>query len=324
MSLNETPLHTANEQGISHGSLVFAIARGLIVPPAAIWQNKRYRLKFLLRSLWYWKPTNSMLTALAQLPEFPALLQAQVTLPSKPHRHYLRLGLTASQRAHAVVAHYHFLHQHTSPTLFEALTASEPTLLFSFTGRNEELFSLKASTARNAEREGESTLWLFMGNDLLASLTFSITGSAQCPVLFIGGVQGPRRQITNDTIKQATKACHGMFPKRILLEVIWQLCNQWQPEKIYGVSDAGHVFRGWRYRFSKARHLHASYDEFWESVSGTKAGRYQWQLPACLPRKSLDDIASKKRAEYRRRYLLQDEIEQKILTLIADGPQSSS
>ncbi|MEN3754646.1 hypothetical protein ABC733_24285 [Mangrovibacter sp. SLW1] len=28
MSVNETPLHTADEQGISTGSLVFAIARG--------------------------------------------------------------------------------------------------------------------------------------------------------------------------------------------------------------------------------------------------------------------------------------------------------
>ncbi|PWW08235.1 VirK/YbjX family protein [Mangrovibacter plantisponsor] len=324
MSVNETPLHTADEQGIGTGSLVFAIARGLVVPPAAIWQKKRYRLKFLLRSLWYWKPTNSMLAALARLPEFPALLRAQVTLPSKPHRHYLRLGLTASQRAQAVVDHYHFLHQHTGATLFQALTASEPTLLFNFSGRNDEVFSLKASTARTAEREGESTLWLFMGDELLASLTFCITEPAQCPVLFIGGVQGPRRQVTNDTIKQATKACHGLFPKRILLEVIWQLCSQWQPEQIYGVSDAGHVFRGWRYRFSKARHLHASYDEFWESVSGIKAGQYQWQLPLSLPRKELEDIASKKRAEYRRRYLLQDEIEQKTLALITSGPQSNS
>ena len=316
MSVNETPLHTADEQGISTGSLVFAIARGRVVPSAAIWQQKRYRLKFLLRALWYWKPTNSMLAALSQLPEFPALLQAQVTLPSKPHRHYLRLGLNALQRAHAVVDHYHFLHQHAGTTLFQALTSSEPTLLFNFTGRNDEVFSLKASTARSAEREGESTLWLFMDNNLLASLTFCITEPAQHPVLFIGGVQGPRRQVTNDTIKLATKACHGLFPKRILLEVIWQLCSQWQLEQICGVSDAGHVFRGWRYRFSKARYLHASYDEFWESANGTKAGPYQWQLPTSLPRKSLEDIASKKRAEYRRRYLLQDEIEQKTLAIM--------
>lgn len=69
-------------------------------------------------------------------------------------------------------------------------------------------------------------------------------------------------------IKQATRACYGLFPKRLLLEFIWQLAARSQIAAIYGVSDNGHVFRALRYRLSKGRHFHASYDEFWQSIDG--------------------------------------------------------
>ncbi|WP_218729131.1 DUF535 family protein, partial [Enterobacter chuandaensis] len=37
-----------------------------------------------------------------------------------------------------------------------------------------------------------------------------------------------------------------------------------------------------------------------------------WQLPLQMERKSLEEIASKKRAEYRRRFELLDEIEASV------------
>ncbi len=94
-------------------------------------------------------------------------------------------------------------------------------------------------------------------------------------------------------IKQATRACYGLFPKRLLLEFIWQLAARSQIAAIYGVSDNGHVFRALRYRLSKGRHFHASYDEFWQSIDGQPESPRRWRLPLCLERKSLESIASK-------------------------------
>jgi uncharacterized protein VirK/YbjX len=48
-------------------------------------------------------------------------------------------------------------------------------------------------------------------------------------------------------------------------------------------------------------------------VSGRqKAVTFRWQLPLQMERKSLEEIASKKRAEYRRRFELLDEIEASV------------
>lgn len=144
---------------------------------------------------------------------------------------------------------------------------------------------MSASSAGKAEREGESTLWLRDSeNTVLASLTFSVARSNGQRVLVIGGLQGPRRNVSHDAIKLATRACHGLFPKRVLMEVIFQLAAHSSVRAIFAVGDEGHVFRALRYRLSKGRHFHASYDEFWASLDGKKispsAGncRYRWSV----------------------------------------------
>ena len=88
-------------------------------------------------------------------------------------------------------------------------------------------------------------------------------------------------------IKRATRACYGLFPKRLLMEFIWLMAARCHIHHIYGVSDSGHVFRALRYRLSKGRHFHASYNEFWHSIDGVADGAWRWRLPLQLERKTL-------------------------------------
>ena len=283
--------------------------------PGPIWHKRHYRLKFALRTLLFWSSTRTLLNTLAERADFSQLLRAQITLPSKTHRHYLTLGLTADQRADAIVSHYRFVDALPAP-LAAALTGAAETPLLVMHGKDEAPFTLLASCARKAEREGECTLWLRDARQtLLASLTFSVTGDNQARQLIIGGLQGPRRNVDHDVIKQATRACYGLFPKRLLLEFVWQLAARTGINAVCGVSDSGHVFRALRYRLSKGRHFHASYDEFWRSIDGVQAGRYRWQLPLQLERKTLESIPSKKRAEYRRRFQLLDAMALQVASL---------
>ncbi len=284
--------------------------------PGAIWHKRNYRFKFMMRTALFYSPTCRMLESLAQRPDFEQMLKAQVTLPSKPHREYLLRGLNASQRADAVIGHYQFVDSLSSRQLASALTAVQETPLLTLCGKDESQFTFSASCAKSAEREGESTLWLRDGNqDVLASLTFSVIREKDQWHLVIGGLQGPRKQISHDVIKQATRACHGLFPKRMLMEFIWQLAAQGGITGIYGASDNGHVFRALRYRLSKGRHFHASYDDFWQSIDGVKESTWRWQLPLQLERKTLESIASKKRAEYRRRFQLLDDMAAQVASL---------
>ncbi|MDY1038217.1 VirK/YbjX family protein [Lelliottia sp. CFBP8978] len=297
---------------VQPANIISALTHGQLIP-GPIWTKRDYRIKFFLRSLLFWSSTKRMLSALAHRADFDKLLAAQITLPSKTHRQYLTRGLSANQRAEAIVHHYEWLDALPDRSLVNALTHPVAQPVVHFQAKDGAQYNVYASSASKAEREGESTLWLRDEEDtLLTSLTFSVVPQGEHSALVIGGLQGPRRGVTRETIKKATRACYGLFPKRVLMEVIFHLAARSDIKAIYGVSDEGHVFRALRYRLSKGRHFHASYDEFWASVEGKKLSAFRWELPLQMERKSLESIASKKRAEYRRRFGLLDEIAEGI------------
>lgn len=293
-------------------SVILALAKGDLTP-GPLWQKRDYRLKFFLRTLLFWSSTTRMLETISRRDDFSTLLKAQPTLPVKTQRQYLTRGMTASERAEAILHHYAWIDALPDSGLAHLFTSPSPLPLLQFATKEEASYTIFATSAVKAEREGETTLWLRAGdNTLLASLTFSVIRENDRSVLVIGGLQGPRRDVGRETIKNATRACYGLFPKRILLEAVFNLAKQSGISALYGVSDEGHVFRALRYRLSKGRHLHASYDEFWASLGGKPDNAFRWVLPFGMERKSLESIASKKRAEYRRRFQLLDEIEHGI------------
>jgi len=313
--LHVSNTHLHNDVFFPHRTnIISELVKGKLTP-GPIWQKRDYRLKFFLRSLLFWSSTHRMLEALSGRDDFDRLLASQITLPSKTHRQYLMRGLNANDRADAIVSHYEWIDGLKDAELACALTSPHEQPVVAFQAKNDATYTVNASSACKAEREGESTLWLRDNEDtLLASLTFSVSHRNGERVLVIGGLQGPRRDVSRDAIKLATRACHGLFPKRILMEVLFQLAAQSNVRAIFAVSDEGHVFRALRYRLSKGRHFHASYDEFWESLDGKKHSTFCWQLPLQMGRKSLEEIASKKRAEYRRRFELLDQIEASVKT----------
>lgn len=313
--MTDNSLHSANVVE-RHQNLIADLVMGRLTP-APIWLKRHYRLKFLLRTALFYAPTRDMLDNLSARADFNQLLSAQGTLPGKVHRQYLIRGFSAHQRAQAIISHYQFIDSLPGSRLACAMTAAKEMPLLILTGKDDHRFTLSASSAGKAEREGETTLWLHDSDQtLLASATFSVIRQQAQWQLIIGGLQGPRSHIPHEVIKRATRACYGLFPKRLLLEFIWLLAAHCNIQRIYGVSDNGHVFRALRYRLSKGRHFHASYDEFWQSIEGIADGDLCWRLPLRLERKKLENIASKKRAEYRRRFQLLDDMASRMTRLM--------
>lgn len=305
--LDQHPSLQKNNAGVS---TIMALVSGELTP-CDIWHEKSYRAKFLLRTLLAPRQTLRFFNSMAQQSYFSTLLKAQKTLPSKIHRHYLHLGMNACARVDAILNHYQFVENLSGKTLAYGLMSPEQIELLALDGKDGEKMQINVSTALGAEREGESTLWLNMDGVRLAALTFCVAGDK----IFIGGLQGAHRNVPHEAIKAATKACHGLFPKRLLMEVLWLLAAQQGIKGIYGVSNEGHVFRGLRYRLSKGKHFHASYNEFWESTGGEKYNKHLYRLPLSLPQKDLNEIASKKRSEYRKRYALLEALQTQFAEL---------
>ncbi|WP_324029385.1 DUF535 domain-containing protein [Pantoea sp. JZ2] len=296
----------------SYASLFFQLLSGKYVPNK-IWRSRRFRLKFALRTLIAPVKTLRYLQQLSALPRITQLMHVQGLLPAKLHRPYLRAGMSVAQRAQAILDHYNLMNNLANLSLRQILQSGEETVLARLVGKNDEDFVI-ACRSGFYDREGEVTLVLRYQGEGIASLSFTILNEDNERTLVIGGLQGPRKTISNEVIRDATKAAHGLFPKRLLMEVVFILSQQCDVKKIAAVGDETHVFRSLRYRHSKSDKFCASYSEFWLTLNGQARADGMFALPLMLPRKTLEEIASKKRAEYRRRYTLLDTLAEQVNT----------
>lgn len=235
--------------------------------PDQTWEHKSFSLKFMLRYCCYPRVSYRYLRDLTALETFGQRLEQQGLLPAKIHRPYLQSDLRIRQRAAAIISHYRLLETMEAPRLRQFLSQTCQRPLLEWTAGQDQSFMLSCGSAC-FDREGEVMLCLHFQQQLVAMVTFTLLREEQTTVLFIGGLQGPNQSIPADMICQATRAAQGVFPKRLLREVIFWLACSCEAGRVQAVSETGRVFRRLRYRYSKQDKFFASYSSFWESLGG--------------------------------------------------------
>lgn len=274
--------------------------------PGKLWYDREYRLKYLFRSLACPRQTLKLTDAIIHEPVMREILAVQHTLPSKIHRPYLYGGMPVADRAGAIIAHYRYARDLPYSVFRQALLSQQGAELLRFAGKGGESFSITMACTGRCEREGEVNLFFSQDGIKLAIVTFAVTEQQGEKVAIVGGIQGAHRDTPHELIRSATKACYGLFPKRLLMETLALFCKATGISQIQAVSDTGHIFRSWRYRLKKKSLFHASYDEFWQTLNAVPLSSKLCRLPTTFARKPLEEISSKKRSEYRKRYELLD------------------
>lgn len=292
------------------------LASGRLMPGFA-WKNPSYRRKFLLRSLLKPLGTAKLLSSLAQHPDLLLILNAQPGLPCRLHRPWLSLIFDEKKTVAALDYHYKTLCARLPTSVRSGFFTPQGVTFVELTGKNGEQYTIRFYTDPMQDKEGEATL-VFCDEQRtqLAGMTSALCLHEGKRTLFIGGLQGAKANIPHEVIQTATKSCHGLFPKRLLLEACTELASYLDVEQIIAVSNDTHIYQSWRYRKKKQGKLHADYDSFWESLSGERTAEGTFRLPMLIARKTMEEIASKKRAEYRRRYDLLDSLQNQMRQIL--------
>lgn len=168
-------------------------------------------------------------------------------------------------------------------------------------------------------KEGELVIKLVRSTgtrqDRLVALAFTVHRERDRWVAHIGCVQGPSSPHAADWIRQATKDFHGLRPMVAAVVALLAVCRSSGLEQVRAIAQAEHIYGA---RWRRRDRVKFNYDGFWAELGGVRdaAG---WQLPPNLPHKSFADIASQKRAQYRRRFALEDDLSRQISTTI--GPR---
>ena len=272
-------------------------------------QILKRRLKFKLRFALYSRHIARIEKELKKH-GLEALIASDTTILLRPFRSYLWTGLSPIGRVNAVEQHFNWLLlQYKRDTVLEFYRSG--SLQLAKWARDQNVVSVVLHPSRGLGREGELELHLCLDGQVVLRAAFSILLENDVEIiqqehcLVIGAVQGSRDGV--DLMRNLTKAMERALPRSILIAALQGLANGWQLSCIRGVSSKAHVFVG--YRQTLARRVAINYDDVWSLVGGHhEQDATHWVLPMQPHHRDLADVASKKRAEHRRRNSLIDQI----------------
>ena len=151
--------------------------------------------------------------------------------------------------------------------------------------------------------EGQQVISLWDGVDRIFSLAFCLSFGGKRRIAYVGAIQGRRDSGALEQYRVFAKAMAGMRARDFLIEVFKSFCRTLQVEEIRAVSDANHSTRLLAANDTQDPHL--SYDEVWRERGGEHDGDGFFVLPTAPGRR----MPPKKRAYYRRRFMMLDQID---------------
>lgn len=165
-------------------------------------------------------------------------------------------------------------------------------------------------------REGELSLNLFLEGERIYSIAFCLVNEQSHRVAYVGGIQGRNIPEIMNLYHEMTKAMHGCRPRDFLIHVLFDFCNNYSTDLICAISEA---YRHHHHHYFGASHKSANssnYDEIWTERGGVlgEDGFFEFS-PSQKVRKNIAEVSVKKRAMYKRRYELLDEVSKIILNL---------
>lgn len=160
-------------------------------------------------------------------------------------------------------------------------------------------------------REGQAVLNLFVGETRVFSLAFSLRIEDSLTAC-IGAIQGRDIEGVLDTYKAMTGALHGMRPRDFLVELFRALCGAIGVSRIYAVADAKRHHRSPYFGNKFAKQVPMDYDEIWRERGGEPLSVDFFVLPVDPGRRNIEEVPSKKRSMYRKRYEMLTKIEAEL------------
>ena len=138
-------------------------------------------------------------------------------------------------------------------------------------------------------------------------------GFTDAQTLLMGNVQGPSLKDDGlDRIRDVTHAAHGMRPPHLLVHALRVLAAQWGATRLQGIDPEHHVKGRWNLRGSRLRF---DYRAFWAEHEGLRDAGGNWSLPLDTALRPLEDVPTKRRAMYRRRYAMLEALQFAVSTL---------
>lgn len=231
------------------------------------------------------------------------------SLVEQTTRSFFYKGSTWDERIKLVKNHIQILEDKCDSKLLERLYASNERIRVWEDGYLDKPLGMDLWFHGGQRKEGCLSLVLnYEGEELYQIMFWLNKNKAEETVLFIGALQGP--QNGSEIIKDLTKAFFGYRTKNLIFYGIRCVSEAFGVKEIYAVANEGYYAMN---HIRRDRKLKTDFGEFWQECEGfVSDDKRFYVIPVEEARKPLEEIASKKRAQYRRRFAKLDEISDSI------------
>jgi uncharacterized protein VirK/YbjX len=260
----------------------------------------RELVKLKVRSLAHPRATRRWLRLLNSHPAFAEYVRHCPRLLYKIYRPYMTLHLPIEARLAALTVHYETVFARGLGGLV-AQAACAPVPLVAFAGRDGGAYDIALRAITLLEREGELVLQLREDGMPLYAVAFTFARRDGRLAVNVGCIQGAADAGAREAIRRATRQLNGLRPKQLLVSLVRTLGHALGCHEMRMVANANRVVR------SAIRNgtVHADYDQLWHEMGARRLPDGDYCLPCGpLPEPDFEAVASKKRAEARRRHAL--------------------
>ena len=276
-------------------------------------REQRRMVVFVLRSMWHdgdmkkliaFFDTNEVLREFQKRHQFHI---EQVT------RCFFYNGATFQERMALVCEHYRYLSEIMQPEAFMQISCNNSRPRYKLWENEFEGRPIWAELMMEAGQRKEGCLSVILKYEERAfyQIIFWINKDKDGnEAMYIGAMQGPNVDESRDAIKRMTKWAHGYRTKNLILYMTQAVARALRLKKIYAVSNYGYYANN---HVRADRKLKTNFGDFWLEAGGkeTEDERF-YELPLVEHRKTMEEVPTRKRAVYRRRFAFLDEVDAEI------------
>ena len=276
-------------------------------------REQRRMVVFVLRSMWHdgdMKKLIAFFDTTEVLREFQKRHQFHI---EQVTRCFFYNGATFQERMALVCEHYRYLSEIMQPEAFMQISCNNSRPRYKLWENEFEGRPIWAEVMMEAGQRKEGCLSVILKYEERAfyQIIFWINKDKDGnEAMYIGAMQGPNVDESRDAIKRMTKWAHGYRTKNLILYMTQAVARALRLKKIYAVSNYGYYANN---HVRADRKLKTNFGDFWLEAGGkeTEDERF-YELPLVEHRKTMEEVPTRKRAVYRRRFAFLDEVDAEI------------
>ena len=225
-------------------------------------------------------------------------------------RAFFYAGSTIKERTELIMNHFLIEQEHLSDEWFVRLNTDEQYKIWQADQADIE-WNTMLHMAPGQRKEGLLSLVMYVNHSPLYQIMFWLNKNKKGEdSLWIGAMQGPNVEDAKDIIKDITKRSHRYRTKNLILYMTMAVARSFGCKHIYAVSNEGYYAMN---HVRRDRKLKTDFGDFWEEAGGhkTEDPRF-YEVPLVEPRKTMEEVPTRKRAVYRKRFAFQDDVDAQI------------